>query len=233
MSAAEILLATPLFGVAATVCAYAVAAAVHRALGGPALLHPVITATGAMALCLHVAGIDYQTYFRQAHPLHLALGVVVVLLAVPLWRQFHLIRAARWTLGVTLVVGSLTALATALAFPILTAAPDSLLATLAAKSTTTAVAVQVSERLGGVPALTALVVISSGIFGAAFGPPILRSAGVIDERAVGFAMGLASHVIGTARACQISDVAGAFASIGMILNAVLTILLVPLVLGGW
>ena len=75
-----------------------------------------------------------------------------------------------------------------------------------------------------------VIVISTGIFGAAFGPAILKLAGIEDERAAGFALGVASHAIGTARAFQISEVAGAFASLGMILNALLTIALVPLVL---
>ena len=94
-----------------------------------------------------------------------------------------------------------------------------------------AVAVEITERLGGVPSLTAVVVIATGAFGAAFGPSLLAPGGVRDERAVGFALGVASHAIGTARAFQIPDSAGAFASLGMILNALLTIALVPLALG--
>ena len=176
----DLALANPLFGVAATVCAYALAAALHAALGRPALLHPVLTATAAMALALMALGMSYETYFAQAFPLHVALGVVVVLLAVPLYRQFHLIRAARWPIAVTLLVGSSVALATALAAPLLASAPETLLATVAPKSATTAVAVQVAERLGGAPALTAIVVIATGIFGAAFGPPILARAGIDD-----------------------------------------------------
>jgi putative effector of murein hydrolase len=78
--------------------------------------------------------------------------------------------------------------------------------------------------------LTAVVVITTGIAGAVFGPGLLRLAGVYDERAVGFALGLASHGIGTARAFQISERTGAFATVGMILNALLTVILAPLAL---
>ena len=225
-----IALTNPLFGVTATVVAYALAVALHRRLGAPSLLHPVLTASMAVALTLAATGMGYEAYFVQAFPLHVALGVVVVLLAVPLYRQFALIRSAGTAITVTLVAGSLVALGTALAYPLATEAPDTLLATLAPKSATTAVAVQITEGLGGTPPLTAIVVISTGIFGAAFGPSILSRAGVRDDRAIGLALGIASHAIGTARALQISDRAGAFASVGMILNAGLTILLVPLVL---
>jgi putative effector of murein hydrolase len=105
-----------------------------------------------------------------------------------------------------------------------------LLATLAPRSATAAVAAGIAERLGGAPGLTVVVVISTGIFGAVLGPAILRSVGVVDDRAIGFALGVASHAIGTARAFQISEVAGAFSSLGMILNALLTIALAPVAL---
>jgi putative effector of murein hydrolase len=85
----------------------------------------------------------------------------------------------------------------------------------------------VSERLGGIAGLTAVIVISTGMFGGAFGPLILELGGVRDDRAKGFALGVASHAIGTARAFQISETAGAFASVGMILNALLTMALAP------
>lgn len=224
-------LANPLFGVAATMAAYALAVELHRRLGRRSLLHPVLTASAAVALALVATGMSYEAYFAQAFPLHVALGVVVVLLAVPLYRQFALIRAAGVTIVLTLVLGSLVALGSALVYPVMIGAPDALLATLAPKSATTAVAVQIADGLGGIPALTAITVISTGIFGAAFGPSILTHAGVHDDRAIGLALGIASHAIGTARALQISDRAGAFASLGMILNAGLTILLVPLFLG--
>jgi putative effector of murein hydrolase len=119
------------------------------------------------------------------------------------------------------------ALGTALALPAVMGVGDDLVATIAPKSATTAVAVKVSERLGGVAGLTAVIVISTGMFGGAFGPLILELGGVRDDRAKGFALGVASHAIGTARAFQISETAGAFASVGMILNALLTMALAP------
>lgn len=107
---------------------------------------------------------------------------------------------------------------------------SSLLSTLAPQSATAAVAVPISEQLGGIPGLTAVIAVSTGVFGASVGPFILQVSGVQDDRAKGFALGLTSHGIGAARAFQISETAGAFASLGMMLNALLTILLVPLLL---
>lgn len=222
--------AHPIFGIVATVAAYWLATTSWRRYGNPALLHPVLVATALLGSMLVVTGMDYGTYFEQAFLLNETLGLVIVLLAVPLYRQFRLISTAGMPLTCALIAGSMVAIVTALLLPGVMGATDDLLATLAPKSTTAAVAVEITDRLGGMAGLTAVIVISTGIFGAAFGPAILKSAGIEDERAAGFALGVASHAIGTARAFQISEVAGAFASLGMILNALLTIALVPLVL---
>jgi predicted murein hydrolase (TIGR00659 family) len=221
----------PLFGVCITVAAYAAADIVWRRAGRPALLNPVLVATALLGSLLVRLDISYERYLRQAEPINEMLALIVVLLAVPLCRQFGLIQTAGAPVGVALMAGSLAAIAAAMALPAMMMPETDLVATLAPKSTTTAVAVEIAARLGGAPGLTAVVVIATGVFGAAFGPAILAGGGIREERAVGFALGVASHAIGTARAFQISDRAGAFASLGMILNALLTMLLVPLALG--
>jgi putative effector of murein hydrolase len=226
----EFVLNHPLFGLGLTVSAYLVAAALWDRLGRPAIFHPVLVATLLVIAALVVSGLPYDVFYTQAALLDEALGGVIVLLAVPLCRQAQLIRDAGTPLAVALVVGSVVAIGTALALPLAAGADPALLATLAPKSTTAAVAVEIAQAQGGAIGMTAVIVISTGIFGAVFGPAILAASGVRDPRAVGFALGLASHAIGTARAFQISDVTGSFASLGMILNAILTIALVPLVL---
>ncbi|WP_209427177.1 LrgB family protein [Pararhodobacter sp. SW119] len=220
----------PWFGLAATVAAYGVAMRINQAFGDRALLHPVLVATVLMAALLHVTGLGYEVYFEQSGLLHAALGLVVILLAVPLHRNAGLIRASGGAVLVALVMGAIVALASALALPVLVEASVEVLATLGPKSVTTAVAIQLSEGFGGNAALTALIVISTGIFGAVFGPGLLAFSGVRDHRAIGLALGAASHVIGTARAFQISDVAGAFATLGMILTALATTALMTIFL---
>ena len=220
----------PLFGLLLTVAAYVMAVALWTRAGQVALLHPVLVATGLVACVLLAVGLEYALYLQQAFLINEALGAVIVLLAVPLCRQFASIRTAGAPIACALLIGSAVAIGSALLVPALAGAEPAILATLAPKSATAAVAVEISDLFGGAPGLTAVIVISTGIFGAAFGPAILRASGVHDPRAVGLALGLASHAIGTARAFQLSEVAGSFASLGMILNGILTIALVPLVL---
>ncbi len=220
----------PLFAVCITVAAYAASEVVWRKTGRLAILNPVLTATAAVAGLLLIFDQSYEDYLRQAEPINETLPLLVVLLAVPLCRQFALIKNLGVPISLALLTGSVVALASALALPVAMDASDALLSTIAPKSVTTAVAVEIADRLGGVPGVTAVIVISCGIFGAAFGPKILDSVGVRDETAQGFALGVAASALGTARAFQISETAGAFATVGMILNAVLTIVLVPIVM---
>ena len=86
----------------------------------------------------------------------------------------------------------------------------------------------ISETIGGLPSLTAVLVIGTGIVGAAFGGWVLDRLRVKNEMARGVAMGVASHGLGTARAMQMSPVVGAFAGLAMGLNGLATALLVPL-----
>lgn len=221
----------PVFGVALTVLVYVAAVAAWRRFGAPALLHPVLVATLGVSAVLLATGMPYERYFAQAWPLNEALALVIVLLAVPLYRQLGLIRQAGRSIAPALFLGSATALCLALLLPALSGTDHALIATLAPKSATAAVAVEVADRLGGTAGMTAVVVISTGITGAVIGPSVLEAVGVHDDRARGFALGVASHAIGTARAFQMSEVAGAFATLGMILNALLTIALAPLAVG--
>lgn len=220
----------PFFGIAITVAAFTAAEALWQRAGRHALLNPVLVATATLAAVLLIFRIPYADYLEQAAPINETLSIIIILLAVPLCRQFPLVRDAGLPTVLALLIGSIIAVASALMLPILLDAGNSLLATIAPKSVTTAVAVKLADRLGGVPSVSAVIVISTGIFGAVFGPAILRTVGVQDDRATGFALGVASHAIGTARAFQISETAGVFASLGMILNALLTAFFMPFAL---
>lgn len=223
----DFLLCHPHFGLGLTLLIYALAAALYGALKSPAFLHPVLTSVAGVCLVLSLTGVSYQDYFQQASPLHNGLSIFVVLLAVPLHRRLPLISAAKTSISCALVIGSITAIVTAVAVPVWMDLETDVVATLVPKSATAAVAAGISERLGGIVGLAAMTAVLTGLFGAMVGPSLLAAAGIRDERALGFAIGVGAHAIGTARAFQISETCGAFASIGMILNAILTVALAP------
>jgi predicted murein hydrolase (TIGR00659 family) len=218
---------TPLLWLTLTVLAYVAAEALHRRLGRRALANPVLVAVALLLAILVASGTQYGTYFEGAQFVHFLLGPATVALAVPLHREIGRVRARAVRLGAALLVGSTVAIVSAVGVARLGGASRAVFTSLAPKSTTAPVAMGIAEQVGGLPSLTAALVILTGILGAVIGPGLLRAARVRDEAATGFAMGVASHGIGTARAFQISERAGAFAALGMGLNALVTSLLVP------
>ena len=229
------LAANPLLWLTATLAAYQGGLWVYRRSGGRPLLNPVLLAIVLLAALLLVTGSDYRDYFSGAQFVHFLLGPATVALAVPLYRQFHRVRRAALPLGVAIVVGSLTAALSAMGVAWLLGASRETLLSLAPKSVTTPVAMGIAEQIGGLPSLTAVLVILTGILGAAMGGLILRLVRVGDPRAQGLGLGLAAHGIGTAQAFQMGEVAGAFSSLAMGLNALATALMLPLLLHwlGW
>ncbi|MFT7182373.1 MAG: putative effector of murein hydrolase, partial [Planctomycetota bacterium] len=138
------------------------------------------------------------------------------------------VRVALVPLLAALIAGAVTAVLSALAVAAALGASRETLLSLAPKSVTTPIAMGISEAVGGLPSLTASLVIATGILGAVLATPILNLIGVRDWRARGFATGVAAHGIGTARAFQVNQLAGVFAAIGMGMNGIATSLIVPL-----
>jgi predicted murein hydrolase (TIGR00659 family) len=218
---------SPLLWLTLTVVAYVAADALQRRLGGHAAANPVLVSVLLLLAVLVASGTRYDDYFAGAQFVHFLLGPATVALAVPLHRELGRVRARALPLGVALLAGSAVAVVSAVGIAAAMGAPRDALVSLAPKSVTAAVAMGIAEQLGGLPSLTAALVILTGILGAIVGPAVLRLVRVRDEAAAGFAMGVASHGIGTARAFQLGERAGAFSGLGMGLNALVTALLLP------
>jgi predicted murein hydrolase (TIGR00659 family) len=218
---------TPLLWLTLTLVAYAAAEALHRRLRRSPVAHPVLLAVLMLLVVLGLGGTPYPTYFAGAQFVHFLLGPAIVALAVPLHRELREQRARALPLTVALVAGSAIAALTAISVARLLGASPTTTMSLAPKSVTAAVAMGIAEKIGGLPSLTAALVILAGILGAVGGTAILRLVGVRDPVSTGFALGVACHGIGTARAFELGERAGAFSGLGMGLNAVVTSLLLP------
>lgn len=219
--------AEPLTWLTITVAAYAAADRLAAAGGRHPLLNPVVLAAGLVIALLAMTGTDFRTYFAGAQFVHFLLGPATVALAVPLVRNWGTVRKAAAPIAVALVAASVVGTGSALAMGWALGLPRDLLVSLAPKSVTTPIAMGISERLGGIPSLTAVLVITTGVVGAIVVTPLMNALRIRDYAARGFAAGVAAHGIGTARAFQVDTLAGVFAGIGMALNGALTALLVP------
>ncbi|WP_137701360.1 LrgB family protein [Marimonas lutisalis] len=219
--------ASPLFHLTLTLVAFQAALKLFEKAGRNPLLNPVLGAVLIVVAVLWATGTDYGTYFEGAQFVHFLLGPATVALAVPLYRQLHRVRQSALAIVASLLTGSFVAMISAVLLVRVMGGAEEIMISIAPKSVTAPVAMGIAEQLGGVPSLTAVLVIVTGIFGAMFGPMILTVAGVRDWSARGLAIGTASHGIGTARALQVNETAGAFAGLAMGLNALATAILLP------
>ncbi len=219
---------TPLLWLTVTLIAYGAGYWCFAKTGGNPLANPVALATLLLMGILIGTDTPYEAYFDGAQFVHFMLGPATVALALPMLRHLPRVRAALVPLTAALIAGAATAVVSALGIAAALGASRETLLSLAPKSVTTPIAMGISEAVGGLPSLTASLVIATGIIGAVLATPLLNLVGVRDWRARGFAVGVAAHGIGTARAFQVNQLAGVFAAIGMGLNGITTSVIVPL-----
>jgi len=219
--------ASPLTGLTLTLVSYLIAYFLYEKSGYNSLLNPVLVAVVLIIAVLWITGTRYLDYFEGAQFVHFLLGPATVALAVPLYTNLPKLRAtwlpAMVAISSGVIIASLSAMGVAW---ILGAESESVLS-LAPKSVTAPVAMGISEKIGGLPTLTAVLVVLTGVLGAVLGTRVFRMLKITDDTAMGIAIGVTSHGIGTARAFQINKQMGAFSGLAMALSAFGTALFLP------
>lgn len=194
------------------------------------LFHPVLLTIATLIVVLRQINIDYATYKNATAIIQFLLEVSVVALALPLYHQLEVLRKNKLAIAVAVFFGGVSGIiAAVLPFKIVAGSIKTAISA-APSSVTTPVAMAIAEVNGGIPSLTAVIVVITGILGAVIGPMVLRLAGVRDPVAFGLAMGTAAHGIGTARAMQEGELQGATSSLGLCLNALVTAVATPILL---
>lgn len=195
------------------------------------LLNPVLTSIVMLIAFLLATDTSYEHYFEGGQFIHFLLGPATVALAIPLYQQFSKVTKIWPQVAISLVSGvSISALSSVFIAKLLGATIETQLS-IAPKSVTTPVAMGISEKIGGLPSLTAVLVVMTGILGAVLGTRLLELMRIKEDSIKGIAMGATSHGIGTARAFQVSPEMGAFAGLAMALSALTTAVMLPWLLG--
>jgi predicted murein hydrolase (TIGR00659 family) len=220
---------TPLLWLTLTVVIWILADGLAQLSGRNPLVNPVMIAIALVSAILLGTGTSYGTYFGGAQFIHFLLGPTTVAIAIPLYKNWPTVRRKALPMLAALIAGTATSIVSAIAVGAAFGLPPAVLISLAPKSVTAPVAMSLSESLGGIPALTAVLVVFTGVLGAVIVTPLMNAMGLRDYAARGFAAGLAAHGIGTARAFVVDPVAGTFAGIAMGLSAILSSLLIPVI----
>lgn len=197
---------------------------------GSALLNPILISIAVLICYLKLTGISYEKYHESSHLIEFWLKPAVVALGVPLYQQLAAIKKQIVPLVVSSLMGCITGIVSVVLVAVWCGASPEVAVSLAPKSVTTPIAMEVSRSVGGIPSLTAAVVVIVGIFGAIMGFRILQFGHVSNPIAQGLSMGTASHAVGTSKAMEVGTHYGAFSSLGLTLNGIFTAVLTPIVL---
>ncbi|HET8790638.1 MAG TPA: LrgB family protein [Modicisalibacter sp.] len=219
---------TPLLSTALTLLAFMLGARLFQAIRQPGWCPPILIASSLLALLIWVLPIGYQDYYQGAAWLMLLLGPATVALGVPLYQQFHHIRALWRPVLITLPPAAMLAAAYSVALAWWLGASPNVVASLAPKSVTAPIALGITEQIGGSASLMMGGLLITGVVATLAISLLAPRLGVTDERVIGFTLGINGHAIGTVRAFEISATAGAFASLGMGLTGIFTAIFLPI-----
>lgn len=197
---------------------------------GVALLNPILTSIIVLIVILSVGGVDYETYAEGGEYIDFWLKPAVVALGVPLYRQLEAIKKQMLPLLVAELAGCVVGVVSVVVVAELLGASREVVMSLAPKAVTTPIAMEISGAVGGIPALTAAVVVCTGIFGGMAGFRIVKMSRIKSPIATGLSIGTAAHAVGTSAAMEKGERYGAFSSLGLTLNGLLTAMLAPLIL---
>ena len=192
-----------------------------------ALLHPVLVTIAVIIALLLIFKVDYLTYQKGSHLIDFMLGPSVVALGYTLYTQIASIKENLVSIMTALFVGSITGIGSVLILAKILGSSHELAVTLAPKSVTTPIAMAISERFGGIPSMTAIVVIAIGIVGGIAGPWVLRVLKVDSKIAIGLALGASAHGLGTARAMELGAIEGAIGGLAIGIMGLMTALIAP------
>lgn len=193
------------------------------------LLHPLIISIAIIIIYISISGISVSDFDQKSQFVSFMLGPSVVALGYVLYEQIEYLRGNVISILTSVFVGSFTGIVSVIILARLTGADDVLIMTLGPKSVTTPIAISIAEHSGGIPSLTAVIVLFCGIFGGIVGPYVLKLLKIDSHVARGLAMGASAHGVGTAKAMEMGVIEGALSGLAIGLMGVMTALLIPFI----
>lgn len=226
----EFLLNSTYFGVVLSLICYWIALKISAKVKST-LCNPLLLASAMIVMVLMMLNVDYETFDKGASHLTYFLTPVTVCLAVPLYRQFQVLKSNLKAVLLGIGAGCIACLITIVGVSLAFSFSQELTASVLPKSITTAIAIGLSEEIGGMPAVTVACVVITGIFGACTASAFFKMFKIEEPVAQGLATGASAHAIGTSRALELGEVQGAMSSLAIVVTGIMTVILVPIITG--
>ena len=195
------------------------------------LCNPLLVASAMIVAVLLALKVDYETFDKGASYLTYFLTPATVCLAVPLYRQFHVLKSNMKAILLGIAAGCVACMITIVGLAVVFSFSTQLTASVLPKSITTAIAIGLSDEIGGMSAVTVACVVITGIFGACTASALFKLFKIEEPVAQGLAAGASAHAIGTSRALELGEIQGAMSSLAIVVTGIMTVILVPIVMG--
>lgn len=215
------------FGIFISLIAFEVGLLVYRKTKFP-LFNPLLIATTIIIIFLKTFNIDFDTYNKGGQFINMFLGPATVVLAVPLYKQFNLLKENFIPIISGIFIGSLVSILSVFSIALFLNLDSDLIISLLSKSVTTPIGIEITNSLGGISSITVLSIVISGITGAVVAPTIIKILKIKNPISIGVSIGTASHAVGTSKALEIGETEGAMSSLSIGLAGVITVFLAPI-----
>lgn len=218
------------FGIVLSLLCYWIALKIS-AKAKSTLVNPLLVSAAIIIAVLLILRIDYETFDKGASYLTYFLNPATVCLAVPLYRQFQVLKSNLKAILIGIFAGCIACMLTIVGLAAAFSFSAELTASLLPKSVTTAIAIGISEEIGGMSAVTVACVVITGIFGACIASTLFKILKIEEPVAQGLAAGTSAHAIGTSRALELGEIQAAMSSLAIVVTGIMTVIIVPLVMG--
>lgn len=219
----------PLFGILLSLIAFQAGTLLYKKTQ-LSIFNPLLVASVLVMVFLLIFGINYETYNLGGNYISFFLGPATVVLAVPLYKKIRLLKSNALPIIAGIITGCIAGISSILTLSSLLGLDDTISRSLAPKSVTTPIGIEISRQIGGLPAITVAAIVFTGIIGAILGPFICQRFKIKDKVAVGVAIGTASHALGTTRAIELGENEGAMSGLAIGIAGLITVFLAPLLL---
>ena len=220
---------TPIFGILLTIIFFNIGVFVQDKTKKP-IFNPLLIAIAGIILFLSITKIPYDKYKLGADSINFLLGPVTVSLAIPLYRQFNLLKKYLLEIIVGILCGIIVSLASVLIIGGLMHVNMEILNSLIPKSITTPMGLALTKTLNGIDSITVVSIILTGILGAIISPLVFKIGKINNPIAKGIALGTSSHALGTTKAIEMGEVEGAMSSLSIGIAGIITVVIVPIIL---
>lgn len=219
----------PLFGLIISLLAFEIGCFLYNKFKIP-IFNPLLIAIIIIITFLKITDISFENYNSGAQFINIFLGPSTVILAVPLYKQLPLLKKNFLPIITGILIGSILGILSIILVSHALGLNIDIIRSLAPKSVTTPIGIEISKQQGGITSITVAAIILSGIMGAVVGPLVCKLFKIKDKVAIGIALGTASHAVGTSKAIEMGEIEGAMSSLSMGIAGIITVFLVPILL---